>query len=210
MWLRKILARLERNNATTFDFDLFSSLGIATHPSFPINVSKGPESDQGDLAVPFLESFLDAIKRGIKYRFCGGFRDVGIFGDFLDKFSFGQSTRTLMARGSKCGHTICRKPARSLQACAHSPRTGPAQKYMSGWWFLSSGSDYTPPPELVDFLKHRPVYIGFGSMKGNPEFCKTLSTLSDQEPAPRRSQGRAIGRLGRPDPRDPRYLDRRG
>ena len=70
------------------------------------------------------------------------------------------------------------------QICAVSPslcpqpEDWPAQKFMSGWWFLSSGSDYTPPPELEDFLKHKPVYIGFGSMKGNPEFCKMLSTLA--------------------------------
>jgi len=70
------------------------------------------------------------------------------------------------------------------QTCAVSPSLCPqpadwaAHKFMSGWWFLSSGSDYKPPPELVDFLKHRPVYIGFGSMKGNPVFCKTLSTLA--------------------------------
>ena len=70
------------------------------------------------------------------------------------------------------------------QICAVSPslcpqpEDWPAQKFMSGWWFLSNGSDYTPPPELVDFLKHKPVYIGFGSMKGNPEFCKMLSTLA--------------------------------
>lgn len=70
------------------------------------------------------------------------------------------------------------------QICAVSsslcpqPVDWPAQKVMSGWWFLSSGSDYTPSPELGDFLKHRPVYIGFGSMKGNPEFCKMLSTLA--------------------------------
>lgn len=70
------------------------------------------------------------------------------------------------------------------QICAVSPSLcpqpgdWPAQKFMSGWWFLSSGRDYTPPLELVDFLKHRPVYIGFGSMKGNPAFCKMLSTLA--------------------------------
>jgi sterol 3beta-glucosyltransferase len=70
------------------------------------------------------------------------------------------------------------------QACAVSPSLcpqptdWPGQKFMSGWWFLSAGSDYMPPPELVDFLKHRPVYIGFGSMKGNPEFCRMLSTLA--------------------------------
>jgi sterol 3beta-glucosyltransferase len=70
------------------------------------------------------------------------------------------------------------------QICAVSrslcpqPADWPAHKFMSGWWFLSSGGDYMPPPELVDFLKHRSVYIGFGSMKGDPEFCKILSTLA--------------------------------
>lgn len=52
------------------------------------------------------------------------------------------------------------------------------QRFTSGWWFLANGGDYTPPPELVEFLKHKPVYIGFGSMKGNSEFCERLSTLA--------------------------------
>lgn len=70
------------------------------------------------------------------------------------------------------------------QICAVSPslcpqpEDWPEQKFMSGWWFLSSGSDYTPPPELVEFLKQKPVYIGFGSMKANAEFCQRLSTLA--------------------------------
>lgn len=70
------------------------------------------------------------------------------------------------------------------QICAVSPSLCPPptdwpdQKFMSGWWFLPGSSDYTPPPGLVDFLEHRPVYIGFGSMKGNPAFRTTLSTLA--------------------------------
>lgn len=70
------------------------------------------------------------------------------------------------------------------QICAVSPSLcpqpadWPAQKVMGGWWFLSNDSDYTPSLELVDFLKHKPVYIGFGSMKGNSEFCRMLSTLA--------------------------------
>jgi sterol 3beta-glucosyltransferase len=59
-----------------------------------------------------------------------------------------------------------------------SPADWPAQKIMSGWWFLASASNDTPAPELVDFMQHRPVYIGFGSMQGNPEFCTMLSTLA--------------------------------
>ncbi|NRB39930.1 MAG: glycosyltransferase family 1 protein [Pseudomonadales bacterium] len=75
-------------------------------------------------------------------------------------------------------------PHKLPQICAVSaslcpqPADWPTQKLMGGWWFLSSGSNYTPAPELVDFLKHKPVYIGFGSMKGNPEFCTMLSTLA--------------------------------
>jgi sterol 3beta-glucosyltransferase len=70
------------------------------------------------------------------------------------------------------------------QICAVSPSLcpqptdWPPQKIMSGWWFLPGTDDYTPPPGLVEFLEHRPVYIGFGSMKGNPEFCTALSTLA--------------------------------
>jgi len=70
------------------------------------------------------------------------------------------------------------------QICAVSPSLcpqpadWPEQKLMSGWWFLSSASDYTPPIELANFVKDKPVYIGFGSMKGNPEFCQRLSTLA--------------------------------
>lgn len=71
------------------------------------------------------------------------------------------------------------------QICAVSPSLcpqpadWPPQKIVSGWWFLPGGvTDYTPPPGLVEFLEHRPVYVGFGSMKGNPEFCTALSTLA--------------------------------
>jgi len=70
------------------------------------------------------------------------------------------------------------------QICAVSPSLcpqpvdWPAQKLMGGWWFLSKASNFTPSPDLVDFLQYKPVYIGFGSMKGNPEFCRVLSTLA--------------------------------
>ena len=70
------------------------------------------------------------------------------------------------------------------QICAGSPTLcpqpadWPEQKYMGGWWLLPDASNYAAPLELVDFLKHKPVYIGFGSMKGNAEFCTALSTLA--------------------------------
>lgn len=53
-WLRKVLAGLECYHTTPLDFDFFTGLRVAAHPGFPINVPKSPESNQGDLAVPFL------------------------------------------------------------------------------------------------------------------------------------------------------------
>jgi sterol 3beta-glucosyltransferase len=70
------------------------------------------------------------------------------------------------------------------QICAVSstlcpqPKDWPEQKIMSGWWILPRDHNYTPPEELIDFLHGKPVCIGFGSMKGNPEFCAKLSTLA--------------------------------
>ena len=41
-------------------------------------------------------------------------------------------------------------------------------------------SAYTPPPELTKFLEagDPPVYIGFGSMKGNEVFCRKISAIA--------------------------------
>ena len=40
------------------------------------------------------------------------------------------------------------------------------QVQVTGYWFLDSPANFSPPPELVDFLEagQPPVYIGFGSM----------------------------------------------
>lgn len=70
------------------------------------------------------------------------------------------------------------------QACAVSPSLcprpsdWPPQKVMTGWWFLNSRNDYVPEPAFVEFMDRRPVYVGFGSMVGNPEFRPMLSTLA--------------------------------
>jgi sterol 3beta-glucosyltransferase len=71
------------------------------------------------------------------------------------------------------------------QLCAMSPTflpkpsDWPAFKEMTGYWIMPPSS-YTPPADLASFLKSGPppVYIGFGSMKGNPDFCKKLSTMA--------------------------------
>ena len=48
------------------------------------------------------------------------------------------------------------------------PRDWPDRHVASGYWFLDSPVEWSPPPGLVDFLSHdpKPIYIGFGSMSG--------------------------------------------
>lgn len=49
---------------------------------------------------------------------------------------------------------------------------------VTGYWFLDSPPDFSPPPELVDFLEagQPPVYIGFGSMTGrNPQLMTEIA-----------------------------------
>jgi sterol 3beta-glucosyltransferase len=49
--------------------------------------------------------------------------------------------------------------------------------HVTGYWLLDSGSDWTPPSDLVEFLEGGtpPVYIGFGSMSNrNPEETANL------------------------------------
>ena len=53
-----------------------------------------------------------------------------------------------------------------------------SHKQVTGYWFLDSANDWTPPANLVDFLQagSPPIFIGFGSMSTrNPEaFTHTL------------------------------------
>ena len=46
------------------------------------------------------------------------------------------------------------------------PRNWDESDYVTGYWFLDSVLDWTPPKDLTDFLNtgSPPVYIGFGSM----------------------------------------------
>lgn len=52
------------------------------------------------------------------------------------------------------------------------PIDWPEQAHVTGYWFLEEPPDWTPPQDLMTFLKagSPPIYIGFGSMAGrNPE-----------------------------------------
>lgn len=58
------------------------------------------------------------------------------------------------------------------------PRNWTEQLHVTGYWFLDSPPDFSPPPKLVDFLEvgKSPVYIGFGSMTGrNPELMTEIA-----------------------------------
>ncbi|MFC2043039.1 glycosyltransferase [Chloroflexota bacterium] len=48
------------------------------------------------------------------------------------------------------------------------PRDWPDWHVATGYWFLDSPIEWSPPPGLVDFLSQnpKPIYIGFGSMSG--------------------------------------------
>jgi UDP:flavonoid glycosyltransferase YjiC (YdhE family) len=47
-----------------------------------------------------------------------------------------------------------------------APSDWPKDAYVTGFWFLDSAENWTPPSDLVDFLQAGPppLYIGFGSM----------------------------------------------
>ena len=52
------------------------------------------------------------------------------------------------------------------------------QVQVTGYWFLDSPDNFSPPPELVDFLEagKLPVYIGFGSMTSrNPQLMTEIA-----------------------------------
>ena len=57
------------------------------------------------------------------------------------------------------------------------PRGWQKEKIVSGSWVLKEEA-FDPPQSLVNFLRKKPVYIGFGSMKSNAEFRQRLSTLA--------------------------------
>lgn len=60
------------------------------------------------------------------------------------------------------------------------PTDWPEYKEMVGYWTMKPDQHFAPPKELRNFLQGGtpPAFIGFGSMKGNPAFCKRLSTMA--------------------------------
>lgn len=50
----------------------------------------------------------------------------------------------------------------------HTPKDRPSNVHTTGYWFLDETADWSPTPELIEFLQNgsKPIYIGFGSMVG--------------------------------------------
>jgi UDP:flavonoid glycosyltransferase YjiC (YdhE family) len=106
-----------------------------------------------------------------------------------------QALRQIIWQGSRSGDTAARKQVLNLPTSSFfGPHQSPhlhryptlygfspsviakpsdwQNVHITGYWFLDATPDWTPPPELVDFLEagSPPVYIGFGSMGNrNPE-----------------------------------------
>lgn len=53
---------------------------------------------------------------------------------------------------------------------------------ITGYWWPAQSGDWTPPPELTQFLSHgpAPVFVGFGSTMTAPARAEQLSTLISQ------------------------------
>ena len=58
------------------------------------------------------------------------------------------------------------------------PQNWREKDYVTGYWFLDSATDWTPPQDLTDFLNagSPPIYIGFGSMSNRqPETVTNIA-----------------------------------
>eukprot|EP00929_Paragymnodinium_shiwhaense_P032837 TRINITY_DN18143_c0_g1_i15.p1 TRINITY_DN18143_c0_g1~~TRINITY_DN18143_c0_g1_i15.p1 ORF type:complete len:331 (-),score=43.53 TRINITY_DN18143_c0_g1_i15:613-1605(-) len=88
------------------------------------------------------------------------------------------------------------------------PSDWPAFKEMTGYWQIQSATGYSPPPELTTFLKAGPppVYIGFGSMKGNPDFSLHHG---NHRAGAFEAEGCSARRLGGPYRKGARHFHRR-
>ncbi|MBD2000878.1 glycosyltransferase family 1 protein [Leptolyngbya sp. FACHB-541] len=106
-----------------------------------------------------------------------------------------QALRQIIWQGSRAGDTAARQQVLNLPPSSFlGPHPSPhlhrlptlygfspsviakpsdwQNTFITGYWFLDAASDWTPPPDLENFLQagSPPVYIGFGSMGSrNPE-----------------------------------------
>ena len=116
-------------------------------------------------------------------------------GGVLNRVSY-QLTQQMMWQGFRSADTVARQQVLGLPKASfrgpyrtdrftqnpilygYSPAVIPkpadwdGKAQVTGYWFLDSGDDWTPPADLLEFLHAGapPVYIGFGSMSTrNPE-----------------------------------------
>ncbi len=139
--------------------------------------------------VPFLQAYL--VPFTPTKAFPGPLLPPSLpkLGGFFNRLSH-HLTRQMMWQGFRTADSLARKQVLGLPAAPfwgpyHSERTrglpvlygfSPAvipaptdwgdEIHVTGFWFLDSAKDWTPPADLIDFLAAGPppVYIGFGSM----------------------------------------------
>ena len=82
-------------------------------------------------------------------------------------------------------HTYCWSPS-----LVPKPDDWPEHIDVSGFFFLDLATNYTPPEDLIQFLKSGdpPIYIGFGSIAGH-DSRRILSIVID---ALKQTQYRAV------------------
>ena len=146
------------------------------------------------LEIPLLQAFVFPFTPTKTFPGILFPQSLNCWGGTVNWFSH-QALRQIIWQGSRAGDIAARQQVLNLPA---SPFFGPHQSpylhwlpilygfssaviakpsdwrntFVTGYWFLDTAPDWTPPPDLVNFLQagSPPVYVGFGSMGNrNPE-----------------------------------------
>ncbi|MGL4609072.1 MAG: glycosyltransferase [Trueperaceae bacterium] len=140
------------------------------------------------LNIPFLQAYVFPFTPTKAFPTTLAPKSVGQFGGGVNKLSH-SVFRQIMWQSSRAADNLARKNVLNLPPAPFmGPYSSPRfQQYpalygfspsvlpqpsdwqnakVTGYWFLESSSDWTPPQALTDFLQKGspPVYIGFGSM----------------------------------------------
>lgn len=148
------------------------------------------------MGIPFIQAYVFPISP--TRAFASPLTPSLPFGSVLNKLSF-RMMRQMIWQSTRVADVHTRRelkmpkaswwgPFRSLEErpvlYGYSPHVIPrpddwnTRPVVTGYWFLNAASDWTPPDDLVEFLKAGtpPVYIGFGSMSNRkPEEVSELA-----------------------------------
>lgn len=146
------------------------------------------------LEIPLLQAFVFPFTPTKTFPGILFPQSIDRFGGMVNWLSH-QALRQIIWQGSRAGDTAARQQVLNLPPSSFfGPHQSPylhrlptlygfspsviakpsdwQNTLVTGYWLLDAASDWTPPPDLEDFLQagSPPVYIGFGSMGNrNPE-----------------------------------------